>query len=72
MRKKDEMYGFQKFKTMQSFAKNISNRVLTPDYTIDDPIILKKKSTHNLKKCTLPELEEFLKERQKIINFFLK
>ena len=43
MRKKDEMYGFQKFKTMQSFAKNISNRVLTPDYTIDDPIILKKK-----------------------------
>ena len=42
MRKKDEMYGFQKFKTMQSFGKNISNRVLTPDNTIDDSIILKK------------------------------
>lgn len=70
MRKKDEMYGFQKFKTMQSFGKNISNRVLTPDNTIDYSIILKKKSTHNFKKCTLPELEEFLKERQKFINFF--
>lgn len=36
------MFGFQKFKTMQSFGKHVLNGTLTLDNAIDDPINLEK------------------------------
>ena len=36
------MFGFQKFKTMQSFGKHVLNGTLTLDNAIDDSINLEK------------------------------
>ena len=45
------VYGFRKYRTMQSIGTTISNRTATPDNATNDQVYLKD-STNNFKKST--------------------
>ena len=56
------MFGFQKFKTMQSFGKHVLNGTLTLDNAIDDSINLEKNWSIISKNL---QNQEFMKKKKK-------
>ena len=63
--KKDEMFGFQKFKTMQSFGKHVLNGTLTLDNAIDDSINLEKNRSIISKNLQNQEVMKKKKKKKK-------
>ena len=72
MRKKDELFAFQKFKTMQSFGKHVLNGTLRLDNAIDDPINLEKNRfiiSKNLQNQEVQEKKKKKNEKKLLLRY---